>query len=95
MDPHTVSLEMAKRLKEAGFPSDDCDKNDKYELVIHLGGNGDWYIATVPEGEGCVGRAVRLCTSGGASTKAPGLTVAISNAFSAIIKAQKERTQEV
>src|SRR3989344_1085908 len=66
------------------YLTDDRDARRRNELVIWVGGNGDWYVAVVPEGEGTIGRAVRICTSGGASSKVPGLTVAIANAFRAL-----------
>lgn len=69
---------------EARYLTDDRDLPDRNELVIMTGGNGDWYVAVVPEGEGTIGRAVRISTSGGASSAAPGLTKAISDAFRAI-----------
>lgn len=36
--------------------TDDRDIEDRNELVISHGGNGDWYLAIVPEGEGTFGR---------------------------------------
>ncbi|MBU1177343.1 MAG: hypothetical protein ABIG88_03815 [Patescibacteria group bacterium] len=73
---------------EARFLTDDRDKERRNELVIMQGGNGDWYVAVVPEGEGTAGRAVRICTSGGASTSVPGLAPAIANAFRSLINAR-------
>ena len=66
------------------YLTDDRDIDDRLELVIMQGDNGDWYVGVVPEGEGCIRRMVRLCTSGGASSRCPGLTVAISKAYRAI-----------
>ena len=77
-------------INEVRYLTDDRDVEPKKELVINLGGNGDWYIAVVSEGEGTIGRAVRICTSGGASTRVPGLPVAIGSAFTALEKAKKE-----
>lgn len=73
------------------FLTDDRDlpKDERNELVIMQGGNGDWYVSVVPEGTGTVGKAVRICTSGGASTQVPGLTLAILRAYEAISGAQK------
>jgi hypothetical protein len=71
------------------YLTDDRDYKDRNELVITQGGNGDWYVATVPEGHGAAGRGVRICTSGGASTRCPGLAPAIANAFRAIAKARE------
>lgn len=66
------------------YLTDDRDASRRNELIIMQGNNGDWYVAVVPEGEGAIGRGVRLCTSGGASSRCPGLTVAISQAYRAI-----------
>lgn len=69
----------------AVYLTDDRDlpEEDLRTLVIFPGGNGDWYVQIA----GANGRAtdgVRLCTSGGASSKVPGLTVAIAEAYRAI-----------
>ncbi|MBI4132656.1 MAG: hypothetical protein HY473_00955 [Candidatus Sungbacteria bacterium] len=77
-------------ITEVRYLTDDRDERNRNELVILLGGNGDWYVAVVPEGEGTIGRAVRICTSGGASAAAPGLGVAIANAFRALANATGE-----
>lgn len=69
---------------EARYPGIE-PKND---LVIMPGSNGDWYVAVVPNGQGCIGKAIRLETSGGASTKCPGLTTAIADAYRAMKKAR-------
>lgn len=66
------------------YLTDDRDQRNRHELVISAGGNGDWYVAVVPEGTGTIGKAVRICTSGGASVACPGLAPAIANAFRAI-----------
>ena len=50
------------------------------ELVISIGGNGDWYVSIVPEGHHPT-RGVRLCTSGGAIKTCPGLVKGIARAF--------------
>lgn len=72
-------------MNEARYITDDRDTpKPRNELVINSGGNGDWYIGVVPEGEGTLGRMVRICTSGGASTSCPGLGAAIADAFRAI-----------
>ncbi len=57
-------------------------------LVIFQGGNGDWYVQVAPR-HGRTSEGVRLCTSGGASSHAPGLTVAIASAHRAIMAAQR------
>jgi hypothetical protein len=80
-------------IDEVRYLTDDRDSYRKNELVINRGGNGDWYVATVPEGAGTVGRSVRICTSGGAATAVPGLGVAISEAFRALLAAIKQRNE--
>ncbi|MEK7149756.1 MAG: hypothetical protein AAB757_02175 [Patescibacteria group bacterium] len=78
---------MKKEIFEVRYLTDDRDGRIKNEFVITRGGNGDLYVAVVPEGEGTINRGVRLCTSGGASFAAPGLTVAVAKAFEAIANA--------
>lgn len=70
------------------YLTDDRDALRPNELVIEQGGNGDWYVSVVPQGQGNIGKAVRLCTSGGASSRCPGLTGAIAAAYKAIQKSQ-------
>jgi len=77
-----------KDIKEVRYLTDDRDnKNNLNELIIQIGGNGDWYIAVVPKGQGAIGRAVRICTSGGASSAVPWLGPAIADAFCALVHA--------
>lgn len=71
------------------YLTDDRDERNPNEIIITQGGNGDWYVATAPKGQGALGKAVRICTSGGASTRCPGLAPAIANAFRAIAKARE------
>ena len=71
------------------YLTDDRDARQRNELVIGQGDNGDWYIGVAPEGKFVVGRCVRLCTSGGASSRCPGLTTAISQAYKAIAKGEE------
>jgi len=68
------------------YVTDDRDhqREDRGKLVIFPGGNGDWYIATMPESDRYSRFAVRLCTSGGASGAVPGLTEAIRDAYRAM-----------
>lgn len=73
------------------YLTDDRDQ-ERLELVIFPGNNGDWYVGIVPEGEGYAGRCVRLCTSGGASHFAPGLTTGIAQAYRALLDASKKGT---
>lgn len=86
--PENCMLEILRDWKpgdnsEARYPGIE-PSND---LVIMPGGNGDWYVAVVSNGQGCMGKAIRLETSGGASTKCPGLTIAIADAYRAMKKA--------
>jgi hypothetical protein len=83
---------MSKDVREVRYLTDDRDypEDRRNELVIGFGGNGDWYVAVVPEGQGTIGRAVRICTSGGASSAVPGLAPAIANAFRALADAEGE-----
>lgn len=75
--------------EEARYRTDDRDYPDdeQYELKIMPGGNGDWYVSVLPIGD-ALGPSVRLCTSGGASRAAPGLTAGISSAYRAIKAAE-------
>lgn len=68
------------------YSTDDIDlpKNQRYELIISPGPNGDWYVATDHEGRRGMFSSVRLCTSGGAETNCPGLTNAIADAYRAM-----------
>lgn len=72
--------------ERAVYLTDDRDLPDEdlRTLVIFPGGNGDWYVQ-VANKNGRTSDGVRLCTSGGASTQCPGLTVAIAEAYRAII----------
>lgn len=72
------------QIREVRYLTDDRDYPERNELVIFQGGNGDWYVGVAPEGQGCIGKSVRICTSGGASSRVPGLAVAIADAFRAL-----------
>lgn len=74
---------------EARYLTDDRDlpPDELKELVIFQGGNGDYYVQIAPAG-GRTMEGVRLCTSGGASFAAPGLTQGISMAYRAMVAAQ-------
>ena len=75
-------------IREVRYLTDDRDlEEDQNELVIWRGGNGDLYVAVVPEGQKAFGKSVRICTSGGAASAAPGLGIAIAQAFEALVKA--------
>lgn len=72
----------------ASYLTDDRDKpeDELYKLSIMAGPNGDYYVSVLPKNHR-FGPTVRLCTSGGASRAAPGLTVAVSNAYRALLAA--------
>ena len=95
MDSRNEGEFMDDSFVEARYLTDDRDLKERNELVILSGGNGDWYVGVVPEGEGYIGRMVRICTSGGASVAAPGLGVAIANAYRAILKKRCSACGEV
>ena len=75
-------------ITEVRYLSDDRDEEKPNELVIFFGGNGDWYVGVAPQGEGTIGRGVRICTSGGAASAVPGLGIAIANAFRALARVE-------
>jgi hypothetical protein len=72
------------RVTEVRYLTDDRDHEQRNELVITRGGNGDLYVAVAPEGQGTLGRAVRLSTSGGSAAAAPGLARAAAEMFRAL-----------
>ncbi|CAN7781986.1 hypothetical protein LJR175_008183 [Variovorax sp. LjRoot175] len=80
--------------ESAVYLTDDRDlpPEDLRTLVIFQGGNGDWYVQ-VANRHGRATEGVRLCTSGGASTQAPGLTTAIASAYRAILASQRGEPQ--
>ncbi len=82
-----------ENVREVRYLTDDRDETRRRnELVISFGGNGDWYVAVVPEGqEGTIGHSVRICTSGGASSAVPGLAPAIADMFRALLSAGEGR----
>lgn len=77
--------------EEVRYLTDDRDEKKRNELVIQFADNGDWYVSVVPEGQGCMGKAVRICTSGGASREAPGLPIAIGGAYRSMLRAQERK----
>lgn len=66
------------------FLTDDRDHEERFELNIFPGGNGDWYVSVLPEGHR-LGPTVRVSTSGGAARSVPGLGIAISRAYRAML----------
>lgn len=70
-------------MREVRYITDDRDKEDRKELVLQHGGNGDLYISVVDEGgPACTG--VRLATSGGAGAKVPDLVFGMMASFNQI-----------
>lgn len=76
--------------EKAIYLTDDRDlpEEDQRTLVIFHGGNGDWYVQVAPA-HGRTMEGVRICTSGGASSRCPGLGVAIADAYRAMRAAQR------
>lgn len=72
---------MSDEIQEARYLTDDRDSGHPYELIIMPGGNGDWYIGTAPEGEFAPGTMVRICTSGGAARRVPGVGQRIAEIY--------------
>jgi hypothetical protein len=66
--------------REVRYLTDDRDSRNPLELVINWGNNGDWYISTAKPGEVSF-NAVRLCTSGGISSRVPGVNPCIAKVF--------------
>jgi hypothetical protein len=65
------------------YRSDDRDeKGGDNELVISMGGNGDWYLSIVARGER-LGRSVRLTTSG-TPRGCEGVPTALANLYKAL-----------
>jgi hypothetical protein len=87
----TVNRDSEGQVREVRYLTDDRDARDgrRLELCIGWGNNGDWYVVTVPEGERGVS-AVRLCTSGGASSVVPGFVPLIAEAFRKLLAASGE-----
>jgi hypothetical protein len=69
---------------EHRYLTDDRGDRARNELVIYWAPNGDFYLATAPEGEGTIGREVRISTSGGASFANPKLLEAVRLLFEAL-----------
>lgn len=76
--------------EKAIYLTDDRDlpEEDQRTLVIFHGGNGDWYVQVAPA-HGRTMEGVRICTSGGASSRCPGLGVAVADAYRAMQAAQR------
>lgn len=78
-----------EQFEEVVFVTDDRDKPDDERLSLRIiqGGNQDWYVSIAPEHEGAI-NGVRICTSGGASYTHPGLSAAISDAYTVLHNAK-------
>lgn len=83
----TILQDEGGQVREVRYLCDDRDLPGRNELVISQGGNGDWYVAVAPEGQGTIGRAVRLSTSGGAQAAVPGLPRAVAEMFRVLAQA--------
>lgn len=57
---------------------------ERHELVIFPGGNGDWYLGVWPEGARGSPNTVRICTSGGGSSAVPALPISIARMYWAL-----------
>lgn len=82
-------------IERALYVTDDRDRpqDEQRVLVIFPGGNGDWYVQVAPA-HGRATEGVRICTSGGAATRCPGLGIAIAEAYRAMIAAQRGEKRE-
>lgn len=89
MNGITVNKDGDGNVREVRYLTDDRDGRRRLELVIGWGNNGDWYVVTVPEGERSL-NAVRLCTSGGASSAVPGMVPLVADIFRKLAKAGGE-----
>lgn len=72
------------------FESDDTETGKV--MRIFMAGNGDWYVSIGPKEERLHENCVRIRTSGGASFRCPGLSVAIANAYDAIRSGEEAGT---
>lgn len=72
-------------MREVRYLTDDRDRDpeDRKELVMQHGGNGDVYVSVVDQGK-CATSGVRLATSGGAANHAPDLVFGLMTAFNAL-----------
>lgn len=61
------------------------DDREGYELIIMRDEQGDLYISVLPEGHK-IGPKVRLCASGGASSRCPRLRRALFHAYDSMLQ---------
>ena len=89
-----MSIPVPPALPPARFEHDEAvyldDCRDGNELAILADDQGDLYVSVRPEGQR-VGPAVRLCASGGAVERAPGLLTALRMAWETIRAAAEGR----
>lgn len=76
-------MTIAQEPREVTSDDLDIDEVGGYRLSIFMGGNGDWYVTILKPGDR-LGPCVRLAMSGGASSKFPGLGVAIADVYRAL-----------
>jgi hypothetical protein len=94
MTPPTAStVTFENPISTVRYLTDDRDHEIRHELCITMGGNGDWYVSVVKEGDAPV-TGVRISTSGGAASAAPGLGVAIAQAFRALLGKTRPQPRE-
>ncbi len=85
----TVNHDADGTPREVRYLTDDRDSRNRAELVIGWGNNGDWYVYVAPEGEVSV-HAVRLCTSGGISSRVLGVNPHVAQIFKLLAEMEKE-----
>lgn len=68
----------------------DHEPEQRHELVIFPGGNGDWYLGVWPEGARGSPNTVRICTSGGASSTVPALPISCARMYRALGPKQEQ-----
>lgn len=75
---------MADQWVEHRYVTDDRDREERPELIVAWGPNGDFYIGSNSEEGGYNTRLVRICNSGGCSTRNPKLRDAVRAVFMAL-----------
>lgn len=73
------------------YVTDDRDDEERHKLHISLGGNGDYYVGVIPEGDNWPWHSVRICTSGGAATHAQGLLRGIATAYRCLTSSEQPK----
>lgn len=72
-------------MHELRYLTDDRDREDRKELVLQHGCNGDLYVSVVPEGYPAF-KGVRLATSGGAGYAMPDLVFGLLKSFNDVFE---------